>query len=89
MVVSSARPRLRWVKLGMTILAVDALVGLLFMPMGRISALWQGLALLLAIGGYWLAAALGGSAHPFCNRRRCAAGSVDAGAGRLADAQRQ
>ena len=50
MVVSGARPRLRWVNLGMTILAVDALVGLLFMPMGRISALWQGLALLLAIG---------------------------------------
>lgn len=48
--VSGARPRLRWVNLGMTILAVDALVGLLFMPMGRISALWQGLALLLAIG---------------------------------------
>ena len=50
MVVSGARPRLRWVNLGMTILTVDALVGLLFMPMGRISALWQGLALLLAIG---------------------------------------
>lgn len=50
MVVSGARPRLRWVNLGMTILTVDALVGLLFMPMGRIGALWQGMALLLAIG---------------------------------------
>ena len=50
MVVSGARPRLRWVNLGMTFLAVDALVGLLFMPMGRIGALWQGAVLLLAIG---------------------------------------
>ena len=48
--VSGARPKLRWVNLGMTILAVDALVGLLFMPMGHIGALWQGAVLLLAVG---------------------------------------
>lgn len=50
MVVSGARPHLRAVNLGLTILLVDALVGLLFIPMGRITALWQGLALLGAIG---------------------------------------
>jgi hypothetical protein len=50
MVVSGARPRLRAVNLGLTILLVDALVGLLFMPMGHIAALWQGVALLGAIG---------------------------------------
>lgn len=50
MVVSGARPHLRAVNLGLTILLVDALVGLLFMPLGHISALWQGLALLGAIG---------------------------------------
>ena len=50
MVVSGARPHLRAVNLGLTILLVDALVGLLFMPMGHISALWQGTTLLGAIG---------------------------------------
>ena len=50
MVVSGARPHLRAVNLGLTILLVDALVGLLFMPMGRITALWQGVALLGSIG---------------------------------------
>ena len=50
MLVSGARPHLRAVNLGLTILLVDALVGLLFMPMGRITALWQGVALLGAIG---------------------------------------
>ena len=50
MVVSGARPHLRAVNLGLTILLVDALVGLLFIPMGRITALWQGLALLGTIG---------------------------------------
>jgi MFS family permease len=50
MLVSGAWPRLRAVNLGLTILLVDALVGLLFMPMGHITALWQGVALLGAIG---------------------------------------
>ena len=50
MVVSGARPHLRAVNLGLTILLVDALVGLLFMPMGHIATLWQGAALLGAIG---------------------------------------
>ncbi|MEQ1683112.1 MAG: MFS transporter [Burkholderiaceae bacterium] len=50
MLASGARPHWRAMNLGLTILMVDALVGLLFMPLGHISALWQGLALLGAIG---------------------------------------
>ena len=50
MLVSGARPHWRAVNLGLTILLVDALVGLLFMPMGHIGALWQGVTLLGAIG---------------------------------------
>lgn len=50
MLLSGARPGLRWGTLGRTILLVDLIVGLLFMPMGRVPALWQGQALLLAIG---------------------------------------
>ena len=50
MAVSGARPHLRVVNLGLTILLVDAVVGLLFMPMGHIATLWQGAALLGAIG---------------------------------------
>ncbi|MBI5255354.1 MAG: MFS transporter [Burkholderiales bacterium] len=44
------RPHWRIGTLGMTVLTIDGLVGLLFMPMGHISAVWQGAALLLAIG---------------------------------------
>lgn len=50
MVASGMLPRLRWGSLGMTLLAFDATIGLLFMPMGVIGALWQGVALMLAIG---------------------------------------
>ncbi|MDA8446907.1 MFS transporter [Paracidovorax valerianellae] len=50
MVASGMLPRLRWGSLGMTLLAFDATIGLLFMPMGVIGALWQGIALMLAIG---------------------------------------
>ncbi|MES1161896.1 MAG: MFS transporter, partial [Rhizobacter sp.] len=50
MVVSGARPHWRAINLGLTILLVDAVVGLLFMPLGHITALWQGVALLAAIG---------------------------------------
>ncbi|MEO8023109.1 MFS transporter [Polaromonas sp.] len=50
MVLAGIKPRLRVGTLGTTILLVDALVGLLFIPMGQISAAWQGAALLLAIG---------------------------------------
>jgi hypothetical protein len=50
MVVSGMRPGLRLGTLGMTMLAVDGVVGLLFMPMGVITATWQGAALLTSIG---------------------------------------
>jgi len=50
MAVSGARPGLRLGTLGMTMLAVDLAVGVLFMPMGLISATWQGAALLGIIG---------------------------------------
>jgi len=50
MAVAGARPHWRIGSLGLTMLVVDALVGLLFMPMGGISATWQGAGLLLAIG---------------------------------------
>ncbi|WCM90260.1 MFS transporter [Acidovorax sp. NCPPB 3576] len=50
MVASGLFPRLRWGSLGMTLLAFDAAIGLLFIPMGWIDAIWQGAALMLAIG---------------------------------------
>jgi predicted MFS family arabinose efflux permease len=52
LIVSGAglRLRLRLGTLGATMLAVDVVIGLLFVPMGRISAAWQGAALMFAIG---------------------------------------
>lgn len=50
MVLSGALPRLRLGSLGVTILAFDAVIGVLFMPMGLITAVWQGAALMLCIG---------------------------------------
>lgn len=50
MALAGARPHWRLGSLGLTILAVDALVGLLFMPMGLVTATWQGVLLLLVIG---------------------------------------
>lgn len=50
MVLSGLLPRWRLRSLGLTILLFDALIGLLFMPMGQITAIWQGAALMLAIG---------------------------------------
>lgn len=57
MAFAGARPRWRVGSLGLTILLVDALIGLLFMPMGQITAIWQGVALMLGIG------VLGGFIH--------------------------
>jgi len=48
MVVSGMVPRLRFGSLGMTILVFDAIIGALFMPMGLITAVWQGALLMLA-----------------------------------------
>ncbi|HSI50984.1 MAG TPA: MFS transporter [Ideonella sp.] len=48
--LAGAKPHWRLRSLGLTLLAVDAMVGLLFMPMGSITAAWQGAGLLLLIG---------------------------------------
>lgn len=50
MVASGMFPRLRVGSLGLTILVFDAVIGLLFIPMGMIDAVWQGAGLMLAIG---------------------------------------
>jgi MFS family permease len=48
--MAMSRARLRGLSFGATILAIDALVGLLMAPLGSIAAAWQGAALLGAIG---------------------------------------
>lgn len=50
MALAGLRPRWRVGTLGLTILTLDAAVGLLLMPLGHIDATWQGAALLLVIG---------------------------------------
>lgn len=50
MVASGLLPRLRLGTLGSTVLCIDLLTGLLFMPLGYATALWQGTLLMLAIG---------------------------------------
>ncbi|HEY4542126.1 MAG TPA: MFS transporter, partial [Noviherbaspirillum sp.] len=50
MAFSAIKPGWRIGSFGTTILALDAAVGLLFMPLGLINATWQGVALLLVIG---------------------------------------
>ena len=50
MALSGAKPGMRLGTLGMTMLVVDVVVGMLFMPMGLITATWQGAALLGTIG---------------------------------------
>jgi MFS family permease len=50
MVVSGVRPGLRIGSFGTTVLLIDAIIGLLFIPLGLIGAVWQGVALLLAVG---------------------------------------
>jgi MFS family permease len=50
MVMSGGGLRWRLGTLGTTMLAVDVVIGVLFMPLGRIGAVWQGAALMAAIG---------------------------------------
>lgn len=50
MVVSGRGWRPRVGTLGLTLLAADVLIGLLFVPLGRITAAWQGVTLLFVIG---------------------------------------
>ncbi|MEQ1741582.1 MAG: MFS transporter [Candidatus Nitrotoga sp.] len=50
MIISGVRPNLRVGSLGMTILAVDIMIGLLIIPMGAIHSTWVDASILLAIG---------------------------------------
>lgn len=50
MVVSGSGLRPRLGTLGLTVLVVDLLIGLLFVPMGHVTAGWQGAGLMFAIG---------------------------------------
>lgn len=50
MVASGMLPRLRLGSLGTTLLAVDAAIGLLIMPLGHIATTWQGALLMGAVG---------------------------------------
>jgi MFS family permease len=50
MAISGARPGLRLRTLGLTLLAIDVVTGLLFMPLGQVGAAWQGATLLALIG---------------------------------------
>jgi MFS family permease len=50
MVVSGLRPGLRMGTLGTSMLLADIAIGLLFVPMGSITAAWQGAALMGAVG---------------------------------------
>lgn len=48
--LAGSKPRWRPGTLGATVLAIDAGVGLLILPLGHITATWQGVVLLLATG---------------------------------------
>jgi MFS family permease len=50
MILSGAKPSWRVGSIGVTILCIDALAGLLFLPFGHIDALWQGVVLLAPLG---------------------------------------
>ena len=50
MVISGAWPGLRSMRMGAMILAIDCIVGVLFVPMGQIDAIWQGVLIMLTIG---------------------------------------
>ncbi|TFW02517.1 MFS transporter [Oxalobacteraceae bacterium OM1] len=50
MVFSGMRPGFRIGSFGLTLLVVDGIIGLLFMPLGLVQSTWQGVALLVPIG---------------------------------------
>jgi hypothetical protein len=50
MAIAGVRPNWRLKTLGTTMLAIDALAGLVFLPFGHVSATWQGMALLAPLG---------------------------------------
>ena len=50
MLFSGMKPNLRFGNLGNTILLIDFIVGILFMPLGFVSASWQAAVILLSVG---------------------------------------
>lgn len=50
MAVSGAKPHWKIGSLGTTILCIDAVAGMLFLPFGHIDALWQGMVLIAPLG---------------------------------------
>lgn len=50
MFISGAMPRVRAARFGISMLTIDFIIGLLFIPMGLIAAIWQGLIIMLSIG---------------------------------------
>ena len=50
MILSGVRPGLRLKNFGTTLLAVDGVMGLLFVAMAGVGALWQGIGLLIVMG---------------------------------------
>ncbi|WP_310384774.1 hypothetical protein [Roseateles sp.] len=50
MLVAGMRPTWRLGTLGFTVLAIDGVAGLVFLPFGHITAVWQGVALLRPLG---------------------------------------
>ena len=50
MLATGVRPRLRFGSFGMTLLLIDGVIGVLFMPLGQAGATWQAALLLLVIG---------------------------------------
>lgn len=50
MVITGMLPNLRFGSFGATLLVIDGVIGVLFMPLGQVSATWQGGLLLLVIG---------------------------------------
>lgn len=51
MLMSGLRPGMRIGTLGTSVLLADIAIGLLFVPMGAITAAWQGAALMVLVGG--------------------------------------
>jgi MFS family permease len=50
MVIAALRPGWRFGTLGLMVLAIDAMAGTLILPLGQVSALWQGILILVPLG---------------------------------------
>jgi MFS family permease len=50
MIFSGIKPNLRVGSLGTTLMLIDGIIGLLFIPLGQVNSVWQGASLLFLIG---------------------------------------